>query len=494
MSETQGSGSNSRFRDAKGRERSRAGSHTSAAPSQRSRTTDPSRLVAFDVLRQVDVEDAYANLLLPALLRQRNIRGRDAAFATELTYGTLRLQGRYDAIIAASTSRPLAEVDADVLDVLRLGAHQLLGMRVPPHAAVSETVGLTRDRVGAGAAQFVNAVLRTISSRDLEAWIDEVAPDPETDALGYAEVAYSHPQWIIRAMRESLAMNGRPVSEIDALLEADNQVGPLSLVARPTLISPEALTAELRSDSEPGRYAPTAVRWQGDPRAIPAIRDGLAGVQDEGSQLVALVLAEVEVEAGLERWLDLCAGPGGKAALLGALARERGFSLVANEISAHRAELVARATDALADTVEVVMGDGREFEDPDGFDRVLVDAPCTGLGALRRRPEARWRRTPADVGALAPLQRELLHAALEATKPGGIVGYATCSPHVAETTLVVDDVLRKFPDAERVDLTDVVEKVTQGKLTDAVVRGSMQLWPHLHDTDAMHLTVLRRVR
>src|SRR5699024_9576423 len=144
------------------------------APAARRRGTDPARAAAFDVLREVAESDAYANLVLPPMLRSRGIRGRDAGFATELAYGTLRWQGRYDAVVTIAAGRPLERVDPPVLDLLRLGAHQLLAMRVPPHAAVSETVGLARSTVGAGAAQFVNAVLRTISATSLEDWLDRI--------------------------------------------------------------------------------------------------------------------------------------------------------------------------------------------------------------------------------------------------------------------------------------------------------------------------------
>nr|BFF16977.1 transcription antitermination factor NusB [Promicromonospora thailandica] len=414
-------------RSSSGRQRSAARfrgdrSRTSQAPAQRRKRTDPARTAAFDVLREVDESDAYANLVLPPLLRERRIRGRDAGFATELTYGTLRLRGRYDAILATCVDRPLSGLDPALLDALRLGTHQLLGMRVPVHAAVSETVGLARDRVGAGPAQMVNAVLRRVSERSLEEWLDVLekeAPDPLT---GLA-VAESHPLWIARALREALAGNERPVDEIGALLAADNAAPRVTLVARPGLVDVSDDDAWGDADLVAGPWAPTALRLEGsDPSGIPAVREGLAGVQDEGSQLVALALAGAPLDGPDERWLDLCAGPGGKAALLAALAAQRGARLVANEVAPHRARLVAGALAALPDGAveEVRTGDGREVgaDEPGAYDRVLVDAPCTGLGALRRRPESRWRRTPSDLAALTGLQRELLTSALDAVRPG----------------------------------------------------------------------------
>jgi 16S rRNA (cytosine967-C5)-methyltransferase len=483
-------------RDAAGRERGAARAQgrttrSAAAPSQRRRGTDPARRVAFDVLRAVADSDSYANLVLPPLLRERGIRGRDAAFATELAYGTLRLRGRYDAVIALAADRPTDHIDPPVLDALRLGAHQLLGMRVPPHAAVSETVGLARDAVGAGPAQFVNAVLRAVERT--EGWDTRIADAAGDDPLARLATVESHPLWVARALREALVAHGRPADELPALLTADNAAPRVTLVARPGLATVDEL------GGTPGALAPTAaVLPGGDPAGVAAVREGRAGVQDEGSQLVALALAAAPLEGPDARWLDLCAGPGGKAALLAACAAERGARLVANEVQPHRTRLVEQALRAVPPSaVEAVRtGDGRLVGDdePAGYDRVMVDAPCTGLGALRRRPESRWRRVPADVAALGELQRGLLASALRAVRPGGVVAYVTCSPHVAETQLVVVDALRAAAKAgigvERIDAAEVVRGIAPG--AELAARDDVQLWPHVHGTDAMHLTLLRR--
>lgn len=499
-------------RDERGRQRGAArhrgeGHRSAQAPSERRRSSDPARTAAFDVLRQVDGSDAYANLALPPLLRDRRISGRDAAFATELAYGTLRLRGRYDAILAHCVNRPLDQLDAPVLDVLRLGTHQLLGMRVPTHAAVSETVALARDRVGAGPAQMVNAVLRAVSRTSLDDWLERLRTEAPDDVAALATTG-SHPLWITRALRESLAGNGRSPEETGDLLDADNAAPRVTLVARPGLASTDEVTAGRGDDAgaaprlEPGGWAPTALVMAGgsDPAGVPAVADGRAGVQDEGSQLVTLALAAAPLDGADERWLDLCAGPGGKAALLAGLAAQRGARLVANEVQPHRTRLVEKALRAVPDgVVEAVRtSDGREVgaEEPASYDRVLLDAPCTGLGALRRRPESRWRRTPADLAVLTGLQRELLGSALDAVRPGGVVAYVTCSPHLAETRLVVDDVLRRRDDVERIDaraaLRSVVVPGAELDLGSDDGRLDAQLWPHVHGTDAMHLTLLRR--
>ena len=236
----------------------------------------------------------------------------------------------------------------------------------------------------------------------------------------------------------------------------------------------------------------------GDPARIEAIRDSRAGVEDEGSQLVALIAAEAPLEGRDERWLDLCAGPGGKAALLAARAAQKSAHLLANEVSPHRADLVSSALRAVPqDVARVRCGDGRDLgrEEPGGYDRVLVDAPCTGLGSLRRRPEARWRRRPEDVTVLAELQRELLASALRAVRRGGVVTYVTCSPHTLETTLVVRDVTRRLEheglSAEILHAGDIATRLAPQPPAGAG-REMLQLWPHLDGTDAMFCALLRR--
>ncbi|MCX4552257.1 MULTISPECIES: RsmB/NOP family class I SAM-dependent RNA methyltransferase [unclassified Streptomyces] len=457
---------------------------------------DPVRILAFEALRAVDDRDAYANLVLPPLLKKARenpqFDGRDAALATELVYGTLRRQGTYDAIISACIDRPLRQVDPPVLDVLALGVHQLLGTRIPTHAAVSASVELARVVLGDGRAKFVNAVLRKVAADDLDGWLERVAPPYDKDAEEHLAVVHSHPRWIVSALWDSLG-GGR--AGIEDLLEADNERPEVTLVARPGRSTTDELIETVGADSAlPGRWSPYAVRLAegGEPGAIEAVRDGRAGVQDEGSQLVATALANAPIEGRDERWLDGCAGPGGKAALLAALAAGRGAALLASEKQPHRARLVERTLAGNPGPYQVIAADGtRPPWLPGSFDRVLMDVPCTGLGALRRRPEARWRRRPADLEGFAPLQRGLLREALSAVRVGGVVGYATCSPHLAETRVVVEDVLKgrggQPVEAEWIDVRPLMPGVA------AVGDGpDVQLWPHLHGTDAMYLALLRR--
>jgi 16S rRNA (cytosine967-C5)-methyltransferase len=447
-------------------------------PATRRRPLDGARLTAYDVLDGVSTRAAYANLLLPQLLRERQLDERDAAFATQLAYGTLRAQGTLDAILAGLVSRPLGELDPRVLDLLRLGAYQLIDLRVPSHAAVDTTVDLTRAIVGTGASGLVNAVLRKVATGgDRAAWLARLDGD---DAERLA-LATDHPRWIVEAWRDALGSDG---GELEAALLADDVAPEVHLVARRT--SREALVEE--SGGEPGPWSPFAVRLHGgDPGRLPSVRSGAAAVQDEGSQLAALLLARAPLEGSDAAWLDMCAGPGGKTGLLAAV-RPDGVRITAADRAPHRAELVAQSL-AGAPDVEVMAADSTQPPwPPASFDRVLLDAPCTGLGALRRRPEVRWRRTPDDVPPLVDLQTALLDSALSSVRIGGVVAYVTCSPHTAETVAVVEAAATR-DDVEVIPVAPLFPEVPD------LARGdSGQLWTHRHGTDAMFMALLRRTR
>ncbi|GAB3442588.1 transcription antitermination factor NusB [Actinophytocola sediminis] len=447
---------------------------------------DPARQAALDTLREVRLRDAYANLLLPQLLRERRITGRDAALATELAYGACRSIGLLDEILDACIDRPLAKVEPGLLDVLRLGTYQLLRTRIPPHAAVASTVDLVRGEQGSRQTGFVNAVLRKVSELDEDAWMARLAPDPATDPIGNVAMRCAHPRWVARAFADALGTTG---DELKTALDADNERPAVHLVARPGEVTAEELAAMTGGEVAP--YSPYGVRLAagaGDPAGLEPVRERLASVQDEGSQLCAIAMTRPEIEGTDERWLDLCAGPGGKSALLAAVLGISGGRLDAVEKAPHRARLVERSTEGLPVTVHT--GDGRQPAAlglaAGTFDRVLVDAPCTGLGSLRRRPESRWRRRPSDVGELTKLQRELLLTAIDLVRPGGVVGYVVCTPHLSETIGVVADVVR------RTGATTLDARESFPEMPDLGQGPHVQLWPHRHGTDAMFCALLRK--
>jgi 16S rRNA (cytosine967-C5)-methyltransferase len=436
---------------------------------------DATRLLAFDVFHEVNRNGGYSNLLLPKALSQSKLDDRDKGFATELVYGTLRMQGRHDWILSQASDRPWNDVDPALVDVARLGAHQLFEMRVPTHAAVSATVELGRKVLGESKASFLNAILRKISQKSLDDYIKEISLI--SDDIERLSILHSHPEWIISAFKDQLGS----LSEVEELLIANN------IAARPTLVSWPGLSTQddlLDLGAIATKFSPYGATFEGAPSSLDLIIQRKAGVQDEGSQLVAKIFSDVA--KGQDSWLDLCAGPGGKAALLAAIAKEENIVFSANEISEVRAKLVAQVVQGAS----VSTVDAREIATlGKTYGAILADVPCTGLGALRRRPEVRWRRNVSDLKSLVLLQEQIIDAAIAVLSPGGILGYATCSPHLSETRIAVAETLKRHPEMELVDLDEYVHPQLRDSAID---RGSLALWTHRHNTDAMFLSVLRK--
>jgi 16S rRNA (cytosine967-C5)-methyltransferase len=435
---------------------------------------DPVRLLVFDILTEVNRRDGYSNLLLPKALEKSSFDQRDKAFATELLYGTLRMQGRHDYILSQVSDRPWGEVDTGIVDIARLGLQQIFEMRVPMHAAVSETVELARKVVGESKASFVNALLRKVSARPLEEWL---APAQEIkDDVVRLSIIYSHPEWIVSAYFDLL----KDFKEVEALLQANNAPTKPTFVVWPGRSSLDEFT---EISIVPTKYSPFGFTADATPGSLEAVRHRRAGVQDEGSQLVAWLFAQASARS--HTWLDLCAGPGGKAALLASLASQSNHPFTANELSQVRADLVSQV---VGDS-PVWVGDAREIASRNvSFDAILADVPCTGVGALRRRPEVRWRRSVTDLRALVALQQEISDAAISILNPGGIFGYATCSPHLAETSIAVSDILKKHPELSQVDVAQFLPEGMQGAVRDK----SLALWTHRHNTDGMFLALFEK--
>jgi 16S rRNA (cytosine967-C5)-methyltransferase len=435
---------------------------------------DAVRLLVFDLLTEVNRSDGYSNLLLPQALTASKFDDRDKGFATELLYGTLRMQGRHDWILAQVSNRPWDQVDPGVIDVGRMALQQIHEMRVPDHAAVSASVDIARKRLGEAQGSFLNALLRAVLKKSLAEWLAPLSK--LNDPIERLSILHSHPQWIVSAYFDLL----KSETDVTAALLANN------VPAQPTLVSwpGRSTQAELvEIGGVPTKFSPYGVRLSGSPGAIAAIRDRRAGVQDEGSQLVAEIFTQVCKDS--RDWLDLCAGPGGKAALVSSIAALGEHTFTANEISAPRANLVSQ----VVEFGEVIVGDGREIaKSARTFDAILADVPCTGLGALRRRPEVRWRRTLADLRILTDLQIELSEAAISVLKPNGFFAYVTCSPHLAETKFQVSALLKKHPELTKIDLRPYFPS----ELVSANDDGSLLLWPQIHNTDAMFMTIFQK--
>lgn len=386
----------------------------------------------------------YSNLVLPGLLRSSGLDERDRAFVTELVYGTLRAQGQADYLLAAASNRPLPKLDAPVRAALRLATHQLL-TGVPPHAAVGPAVGaLAGWRSPASvrhAAGYANAVLRNVAGAG-PGWVFPDSDDPEAVA-----VRTSHPRWLVDLLRRDLG------ADAEAVLASANVPPAVTLRPNPLRTTPEALAAELAAagaDIGPGSLVPDAllVRGAGDLSRLPAVAEGRATPQDQASQAVA---AAVGARPG-ERILDMAAAPGGKATAMAEAMGDDGL-VVAADLSPGRATRVRAAADRLGlASVQVLAADGRHLPlrrpgDPaGGFDRVLLDAPCSGLGVLRRRPEARWRLDPSDIDRLAALQRDLFTEALSWVRPGGLLAYCVCTFSREETLDIDSWAAEAFPE------------------------------------------------
>ena len=434
---------------------------------------DAARLLAFDLLTEVNRNEGYSNLLLPQALNASKLDDRDRSLVTELLYGTIRMQGKHDWVLAQISDRPWSEVDPGIVDICRLGVHQIHEMRIPDHAAVAATVEVARKRIGESKASFVNALLRSVTRKSIEEWFAPL--NQMTDVVERFAIQFSHPEWIVSAYYDLL----KNWDEVELALKINNEAATPTLVSWPGFSTQQDL---IDIGGEPTEFSPYGVHWKGNPGALDLIKSRKIGVQDEGSQLVAAVFAKV---AQGSSWLDLCAGPGGKAALLSSIARQRDIRFTANEVSAARAVLVTQVVHG----DRVLVSDGRTIgSSAEKFDAILIDAPCTGLGALRRRPEVRWRRTLQDLRALTQLQRELVESAIQALRPGGVLGYATCSPHLAETSIQVADIKKKHPELQQV----IVDEYLPSSLVGATRDGAMSLWTHKHGTDAMYLALFRK--
>lgn len=442
------------------------------------------REVAYDALLAVEKQDAYLNLVLPKALAKARLSNVDAAFATELAYGSARWQGFYDWVIEEATGRESSYIDVDALVIIRIGAHQLLELSTPAHAAIYETVNLAKKRLKASVVGFINAALRRISEKSRKDWVGKLHSSG-LNQESLLSIEFSHPLWVTRALKLALQSENSG-EDLVASLISNNEAPKVNLVALPGKASIHESVLS-REGSSPIGY----VLNHGDPSKLAGVATGAMRVQDQGSQLAALALGAVGVINQHEKWLDLCAGPGGKAVLLAALAKEQGAELTTNEISDHRSTLVATALRHSGFEATQMSIDGREIPKSLTFDRILLDAPCTGLGALRRRPESRWRKNPEDLKALASLQRELIGAAWGALKPGGVLAYVTCSPHPTETTAQVEWLLRTFGDSELLDATEILMTVNP-LLSLNPNRKTVQLWPHRNDTDAMFIALVRK--
>jgi 16S rRNA (cytosine967-C5)-methyltransferase len=442
-------------------------------------TGTDARGVALAVLRRVERDGAYADVALNAALAESRLDTRDRALAARLVYGTLAWQGRLDWHLAQLAARPADALDPAVRAVLRLGLYQLLLLdRIPAHAAVATSVDLAKG-VAPAAAGLVNAVLRRAAREGAALPLPDAA-----DPVRHLAVAYSHPEWLVARWLEAFG-----AEETRLLLAADNEAAPTVLRARPG--GRDRLLADLAAQeiaATPGRHAPDAVVVES---AAPQLLSGYARgdftVQSEASQLVARL---VDPPAGA-RVLDACAAPGGKATYLAELAGDAGLVL-ALDVRPRRAATIAAGGHRLGVArLAVAAADARRLPLAPAlrFDRILVDAPCSGLGTLRAHPEMRWSRGPADVRRLATLQAEILDAATPHLAPGGALVYATCTIAPEENEQVVEHWLAAHPELER---ENAATHLPPGAAALVDASGALRTFPHRDGLDGFYAVRVRR--
>ncbi len=440
------------------------------------------RELALAILDRVDRGQAYADVLLSARLDRAALPAADGALLTQVVYGTLRWRGRIDWVLGALLRKPLNELDPLVRNLLRLGGYELLFLdRVPAYATVNELVGLTRRRAGPGKARLVNAVLRRIADREREAWSPPVSGNAEELAA-----LLSHPPWLADMWREQFGAD-----ESRRLMEANNEEAPLVLRANRRRIGRDELVRRLRAagvEARPGTWSPLAVRVRGaaSPAGLAEFREGLCQVQGEASQLVGFLAAP---KPGM-RVLDACAAPGGKTTHMAELMDDRGEVQACDTSERGLGRLADNARRLGLSCIRARPGDAaRDLPgEPESFDRVLVDAPCSGLGTLRAHPEIRWRRTWKDLERLAALQAAILEQAASRVRPGGLLVYATCTLSRIENETLVGAFVERHAEFTLEDpathLPDAARAMTAGRYFVAL--------PHRHGTDGFFAARMRR--
>ncbi len=446
---------------------------------------DIAREAALKILYEIDVKGAYSNIALNKYFTGAELRGIDRAFITELVYGTVKWKLTLDRVIAVYSNIRMEKLSPWILNILRMGAYQLLKMtKVPVSAACNESVKLAGRYGHKASAGFVNAVLRKIAQNG----VDVAVPSKETDLTGYLSVKYSYPKWLVVKLTGLL---GAEFAE--GLMDAGNGTPELTIRANTLKVTAEELIKELESEgvaSEKGKYAEEAVTIKSNVSIaqLSTFKKGLFQVQDESSMLPARVLSP---QPG-ERVLDVCSAPGGKATHMAQLMENRG-TIVARDIHEHKLRLIDDAAARLGtDIIKTELYDAalQDEKNESAFDRILLDAPCTGLGILRRKPDIKWARETKDIDSITTLQRRLIDAASRLVKPGGVLVYSTCTVLPEENEEVVEAFLKQHDDFVA---DDIAAYLPDGLAVYA--KGCMlQLYPNRDGIDGFFIARLKRRR
>lgn len=440
------------------------------------------REIAYDITRRVNSGGGYLGLLLRYGMPGQDLDRRDRSLVSELAYGVQRHRAKLDFIVASFSSRPLPELDPEVLDILRLGVYQLAEMRIPQHAAVNETVKLTRKRLGRREASFVNALMRSAS-----VGLDTISWPTRHELPLFLETVYSHPRWLVDYLLRLLNPE-----DAEALCAADNTRQSLTLRANTTRISAASLLDEVAARGGEGDLSPyfnealinVRIPYEG---LLDLLDKGHCVVQDESSILVGHIMDPGEGRTVI----DACAAPGGKTTLIAQLGG-MGCRVIAVDKNPRRMEALRKSVSRLGlPNINPVLGDSTRLQDllSEKADTVLVDAPCSGLGTLRRNPELKWRRVPEDLAELKRLQLALLSGCAGSVVPGGSLVYSVCTYTSEETLEVIEAFLMKHRDFRVADITPYLPEELRPRVAKD---GYVQLMPHLHDMEGMFITRLVR--
>ncbi|ETT49431.1 sun protein [Paenibacillus sp. FSL H8-237] len=449
-------------------------------------TPASAREIALDIMVKVEQQGAYSNLLLNSSLQKATLSREDAGLVTELVYGSISRMNTLDYVLEGFVSKGIAKLQPWVRNLLRFSLYQIMYLdRIPSHAAVNEAVNIAKKKGHQGISGMVNGVLRSV----LRAGDLPVLPEGLSQAQRIS-ILYSHPLWLVERWITEYG-----VDTAEAICASNNEPPAVSVRVNTTMISREALLNQMieqglqASASEVSPYG-IVVKGGGNLALTSWYRDGYLSVQDESSMLVAEAVAP---EPGM-RVLDCCAAPGGKTAHMGELMKDEG-SIYANDLHLHKAKLISDQAERLGlDCVSTGSADALELEqtlEHQSFDRILLDAPCSGLGVIRRKPDLKWRKQPEDVASVASLQRELLQSVSKLLKPGGILVYSTCTTEQAENSEVVADFLKQNPDFTAVTFASPLWDRLEGT---ALAEGDgIQLLPHHYGSDGFYISKLQRV-
>lgn len=442
------------------------------------------RNLALEILNRIESTDAFADILLEESFRKHPLKDADKGLLTELVYGVLRWRDAIDWIIALFSSIKPGRMEREILNILRLGAYQLLFLeRIPVSAAVNESVKLAKVR-GQRQGGFVNAVLRAIDRGRK----DITYPDVSKDPVRHISIRYSHPEWLVRRFVEELGIDGAI-----RLCQASNEPPPITIRVNSMCVSREGLLLRLRDEGYDAAFTPFSpagltLKGAGDVTKVAGFAEGLWTIQDEASQLISFIL---DPRPG-EKVLDACAAPGGKATHIAELMADHGEIIAMDKNRQGVGKIKGNLNRLGLKSVKTMVSDASkplEFKEGE-FDRILLDAPCSGTGVLRRHPEGKWRKREEDILELSKRQGRLVENLSRYLRPGGIMVYSVCSVMKEEGEGVVESFLSNHPEFK---LEPAVPATGETGTKLVCNKGFFKVYSHMHGMDGFFAARLRKM-